>query len=52
MRDIQHGRYLENWYLEQAFSLAIRKKTQGEKNSKLKEKSKTQAQNSNFRHFC
>ena len=27
------------------------KKTQGEKNSKLKENTKTQAQNSNFRHF-
>ena len=33
------------------FFLAIRKKTQGEKNSKLKEKTKTQAQNSNFQHF-
>ena len=31
--------------------LDVRKKTQGEKNSKLKEKTKTQAQNSNFRHF-
>ena len=37
--------------LDQAFFLAIRKKTQGEKNSKLKGKTKTQAQNSIFRHF-
>ena len=29
----------------------MRKKTQDEKNSKLKGKTKTQAQNSNFRHF-
>ena len=32
------------------FFLAIRKKTQGKKNSKLKEKTKTQAHNSNFWH--
>ena len=33
------------------FFLDGRKKTQGEKNSKLKEKTKTQAQNSESRHF-
>ena len=42
--------WLFGYLLKQAF-LANRKKTQGEKNSKLKEKTKTQAQNSNFRHF-
>ena len=37
--------------LMQAYCLDIWKKTQGEKNSKLKEKTKTQAQNSESRHF-
>ena len=38
-------------HLGQAFFWPFEKKPQGEKNSKLKEKTKTQAQNSNFRHF-
>ena len=37
--------------LSQAYFLAIGKKTQGEKNSKLKKKTQTQAQNSIFRHI-
>ena len=37
--------------LGQAYFLAIGKKTQGEKNSKLKKKTQTQAQNSIFRHI-
>ena len=37
--------------LRQAHFLAIGKKTQGEKNSKLKKKTQTQAQNSIFRHI-
>ena len=37
--------------VHQAFPLDIRKKTQGEKNSKLKKKTQTQAKNSTFRHF-
>ena len=38
-------------FISQAFFLDGPKKTQGEKNSKLKEKTKTQAQNSESRHF-
>ena len=37
--------------LKQASPLDIRKKTQGRKNSKLKQKTQTQAKNSNFRYF-
>ena len=37
--------------LEQASFLDVRKKTQGRKNSKLKQKTQTQAKNSNFRHL-
>ena len=35
----------------QASPLDIQKKTQGGKNSKLKQKTQTQAKNSTFRHF-
>ena len=37
--------------LVQAYCLDIRKKTQGEKNTELKEKTKTLAQNSESQHF-
>ena len=51
LKTIRNSLQPNQLFLLQAFFLAIRKKTQGEKNSKLKEKTKTQAQNSNFRHF-
>ena len=38
-------------YVGQASPLDFRKKTQGRKNSKLKQKTQTQAKNSNFWHF-
>ena len=37
--------------IKAGFFLAIRKKTQGEKNSKLKKKTQTQAKNPDFRHL-
>ena len=38
-------------HLKQAYSLAIEKKTQEDKNSKLTTKTQTQAKNSIFRHI-